>query len=115
MNREKEKILIRAAVEYYSSGEEELRKERYNSALVLYFKCLIALVDLFVLRKTGNTPSSHTSRFRICQSDFPEIYDLIDKDFPFYQDSYSQLMSKELVEVIRDDARTVAEELEIEL
>ncbi|MBU2576706.1 MAG: hypothetical protein KKF50_03210 [Nanoarchaeota archaeon] len=115
MNKEKEKILIRTAVEYFDSGEEESKKQRYNSALVLYFKSLIALTDLLLLRKTGNTPSSHTSRFRMCQESFSDIYNLIDKDFPFYQDSYSQLISKELAEVIRDDAQTVAQKLKIKL
>lgn len=115
MNKEKEEILIKTATEYFDSGEEELGKRRYNSALVLYFKSLIALVDLFILRSSGNTPSSHTSRFRICQRDFSEIYNLIDKDFPFYQGSYFQLISKELAEVIRDDAQTVAQKVKIKL
>jgi len=115
MNNEKKEILIKTAKEYFNSGEEEFAKQRYNSALVLYFKALIALTDLHLLQKTKQTPSSHTSRFKICQEKFPEIYNLIDKDFPFYQDSYSHLMSKELVEVIRDDAKIMAKKTETRL
>jgi hypothetical protein len=115
MNNEKIGILVKTAKEYFNSGQEEFAKRRYNSALVLYFKSLVALTDLYLLQKTGETPSSHTSRFMICREKFPEIYNLIDKDFPFYQDSYSHLMSKELVEVIRDDAKTVAQKTEIKL
>lgn len=111
----KEEILINTAKEYFSSGEDELKKDRNNSAVVLFFKCLVSLSDVYILRNTGNTPSSHTSRFRILQDSFPEIYDLVDKDFPFYQDSYVQLMNKELAEVIREDAKLVAEKLEIKL
>jgi len=111
----KEKILKKTAKEYFSAGEDEFRKERYNSAVVLFFKSLIALTDLYILQKTGNTPSSHTERFRISQENFPEVYDLLDKDFPFYQDSYVHLMTKELAEAIKDDTKIMAEKTEIEL
>jgi uncharacterized protein (UPF0332 family) len=107
----KEKILEKTAREYFESAEEELKKGRNNSSVVLFFKSLVAFVDLFILKKTGNTPSSHNYRFNICKSDFPEIYDLLDKDFPFYQDSYNKLMSKELAEVIKEDAKKVAEQI----
>lgn len=111
----KEEILINTAKEYFFSGEDELRKGRYNSAVVLYFKSLIALVDLFILKKTGNTPSSHNERFRTAQENFPDVYSLLDRDFPFYQNSYIQIMTKDLAEVIKDDAKFMAEKTEIKL
>ena len=40
-------------------------------------------------------PSNHAERFRILQFRYPEIYKLIDKDFPFYQDSYKSKLNKE--------------------
>ena len=113
--KEKAEILIKTAKEYFNSAKDEFSKKRYNSAVVLYFKSLVALVDLFVLQKTGDTPSSHTERFRITQENFPEIYDLLDKDFPFYQNSYFQIMSKELAEVVKNDAEIMAGKTEIEL
>lgn len=115
MNKEKENVLINNSREYFNSGEDELKKGRNNSAVVLFFKCLVSLCDIYILRKTGNAPSSHTSRFKILKEKFPEEYDLIDKDFPFYQNSYVQLMSKELAEVIKDDAKTMAKKIEIGL
>ena len=111
----KKQILEKTAKEYFESGEDDLEKKRYNSALVLFFKCLIALVDIYVYEKTGNTPSSHTARFNICREKFDEVYDLIDKDFPYYQDSYIQIMSKELAEVMKNDAKTMAEKTGIKL
>jgi len=39
----------------------------------------------------------------------------MDKDFPYYQDSYVQIMSKELAEVIKNDAKTMAEKTKIKL
>lgn len=112
---EKEKILTNNAQEYFSSAERDLAEERNNSSVVMYFKCLVALVDLYILKKTGDTPSSHSNRFRILREGYPEIYDMIDKDFPFYQDSYMQTMSKELAEVIKNDAKIMAKKTETKL
>ncbi|MEK6936310.1 MAG: hypothetical protein AABW67_05980 [Nanoarchaeota archaeon] len=111
----KEEILKKTAKEYYQSGNEELIKGRNNSAVVLFFKTLVALIDLYVLQQTGNTPSSHNDRFKKTQENFPEIYNLLDKDFPFYQNSYIQIMTKELAEVIKEDAEFIAEKTKIEL
>jgi len=115
MNESKKQILERTAREYFYSGKDEFNKERYNSAVVLFFKSLVALTDLFILQNTGNTPSSHAERFRIAQDKFPEVYDLLDKDFPFYQSSYIQLMGKELAEVIKNDAEFMAEKTKVKL
>jgi hypothetical protein len=111
----KTEILEKTAREYFSSAEDEFKKNRNNSALVLFFKALVALIDLYILQNIGKTPSSHTERFRIVQEDFPEVYDLLDKDFPFYQNSYIQIMSRELVEVIKNDAKIMAEKTKIKL
>ena len=112
---EKKEILRKAAKEYFCSAEDELAKERYNAAVVLYFKALVAVADYHLLIKLGKAPSSHTKRFSVTREKFPEVYNLLDKDFPFYQKSYVQLMTKELAEVIKDDVKTLAVEAEIVL
>ena len=112
---EKQQILEKTAKEYFYSGGDEFNKERYNSAVVLFFKSLISFVDLYVYQKTGKTPSSHTERFWVTQTNFPEVYELLDKDFPFYQGSYAQIMGKELAEVIREDAKIMAEKTKVKL
>jgi len=114
-NKDKNAILEKTAREYFCSALDEFKKERYNSAVVLYFKSLISLVDLFILKNKNKTPSSHGERFRICKENYGEIYDILDKDFPFYQDSYNVLMSKELAEVIKEDAEKIAEKNGISL
>ena len=104
----KKEILEKTAREYFNSAEDALKKERYNSAVVLFFKSLVAFIDLYILNVLGKTISSHTERFRIVREKFPDIYNILDKDFPFYQTSYIQIMSKELAEVIKEDAQTLA-------
>lgn len=111
----KHKILEKTAKEYFYSGIDEFNKERYNSAVVLFFKSLTSFTDLYILQKTNKTPSSHTERFWITQKNFQEVYDLLDKNFPFYQDSYSKIISKELAEVIKNDAKIMAEKTETNL
>jgi len=112
---QKKQILEKTAREYFYSAKDELKKGRYNSAVVLYFKSLVALIDLYVLEKTGNTPSSHTDRFRIVQAKFQDVYNILDKDFPFYQDSYVHVMNKELAEVIKNDIKIMAEKVQVKL
>jgi len=113
--KEKSEILKKTAKEYFDSAQEEFSKIRYNSSVVLYFKSLVALIDLFILQKTGDTPSSHTERFRIIQNKFKEVYDILDKDFPFYQDSYVHFMTKELAEVIKNDVKIMANKTKVKL
>ena len=115
MKRDKEEILIKTAKEYFNSAENELKKQRCNSAIVLYFKSLVALIDLFIFQKTNETPSSHGERFSITKNKFKEVYELLDKNFPFYQDRYVQIMTKELAEVIKDDAKIMAKKTETAL
>ena len=71
----KHKILEKTAKEYFYSGIDEFNKERYNSAVVLFFKSLTSFTDLYILQKTNKTPSSHTERFWITQKNFQEVYD----------------------------------------
>ena len=111
----KEEILIKTGKEYFYSGEDEFNKGRYNSAVVLYFKALVSFSDLYVFQETGDTPSSHNDRFKITKEKFSEVYNLLDKDFPFYQSSYVQIMNKELAGVIKDDAKIMAEKTKIKL
>jgi|SRR3989338_4203773 len=106
---EKEKLLIDNFVEYVVFADQAYQKKKYNTAVTLYFKAICAAVDLFLLRKERFVPSSHADRFQILKEKYSEIYELVDKDFPFYQESYNQKMNKEAAEVLRDDARKIKE------
>ncbi|MDO8661475.1 MAG: hypothetical protein Q7K43_06295 [Candidatus Woesearchaeota archaeon] len=109
---DKERILRENVQEYLSSAEHALKNTKYNVAVTLFFKALCDSADLFLYLKTKQVPSSHSNRFAILKKDYTKIYELLDKDFPFYQDSYTKKMSKEAAEVLRDDARTIAQSTE---
>ena len=108
---EKETILIENFKEYYSLGLEAFNKEKYNTATTLFFKAIATLCDLYILKKEGFIPSSHTNRFRILEDKHPEIYKIADRDFPFYQDSYTKRMDKETAKLLKEDAETIKKTL----
>jgi hypothetical protein len=104
---EKEKILQENFDEYFQLAESSFKDKKFNAATTLFFKAICAGADLFLLKKEGKVPSSHTDRFRIAQEKYPKVYNILDKDFPFYQDSYTKKLNKESAEVLRDDARNI--------
>lgn len=110
---EKEDILIENFKEYFDLGLEAFKKSKFNSASTLFFKAIVALCDLYILRKDEIIPSSHANRFRILEEKHPEIYKIVDRDFPFYQDSYTKKMDKESAELLKKDAESIKKTLGI--
>ena len=103
--------MIENVKEYYDLGMDAFKKEKYNTATTLFFKAIAALCDLYILRKEGIVPSSHTNRFRILEDKHPEIYKIADRDFPFYQDSYTKRMDEETAKLLKEDAETLKKTL----
>ncbi len=104
---EKEEILLENFNEYFTQGAESFNKEKYNTATTLFFKAIAALCDIFILRKEGFIPSSHSNRFRILEEKHQNIYLIVDRDFPFYQDSYTKKMDKESAKLLKEDAEKI--------
>jgi len=102
---EREKILIDNFNEYFNLGVQVYSESKFNSATTLFFKAIAALCDLYIFRKENITPSSHTHRFRILEEKYHEIYRIVDRDFPFYQESYTAKMDKETAKLLMEDAR----------
>ena len=105
---EKEALLANNVKEFYAEGNNAMKRKAYNSATSLFFKALAVLADWVILRKEGFVPKSHADRFRILEQKYPQIYELLDKDFPAYQESYSISLTKEKAEVIEKDVQKVA-------
>lgn len=105
----KEELLANNVREYFSEGNSALKRKSNNAAVSLFFKTLAVLADWVILQREGLIPKSHTDRFRILEEKYPEIYEILDKDFPSYQDSYSISMTKETAEAIKNDVQKIAE------
>jgi hypothetical protein len=95
--------------EYFTQAVKAEKDKAFNAAVVLYFKTIASLVDLFIYRKELIKLSNHTERFRLLRNKYREIYSLIDKDFSVYQESYKSRLSKEHVEVMKNDLRKLEE------
>ncbi len=115
MNDNLKQILKENSLEYYKNALEAEKRKEYNSAVTLFFKTLSSLADLFILINEKIMPSNHNERFRILQHKYPEIYKLIDKDFPFYQDSYKSKLNKETTEMLKEDAKELFKILNIKV
>lgn len=109
---EGEKILNDNFEEYFQLGLRAFNEKKYNSSITLFFKAIVALSDLFILKKEGRIPSSHSDRFRVIEEKYPELYSILDRDFPFYQDSYTNKMDKESAELLKDDIGKIKKMLE---
>ena len=112
---DKKDLLAKNVREFYREGNSALQRSSYNSAASLFFKALAVIADWHILLKEGFIPKSHTDRFRILEQKYPEIYKILDKDFPAYQDSCSIGLRTETAEVIRDDLQKVAKKVGFEL
>ena len=112
---DKEKILVENIKEYFNYAVQAYNSKNFNTATTLFFKALATLGDLFLLRNEGKIPSNHSERFRILQNKYKEIYNLLDKDFPLYQDSYNNRIDKETATVIYNDVKKLAERFKISL
>ena len=105
---EKEIFLAKNINEFYSEGINALKRNSHNSATSLFFKALAVLADWIILTKEGFIPKNHSERFRILEKKYLEVYHILDKDFPAYQDSYSISLNKSMAEVIKNDVERIA-------
>ena len=108
-----EKELIENINEFYNSAAKAEQENKYNVSATLFFKALAVLSDLYIFKKQGKIPSSHSERFRILEEKYPDIYKLLDKNFSFYQDSYRTKLNKEICEVLKNDAEQLIKLLKI--
>jgi len=114
-NTEQENILLSNISEYFNAALKHKQAKEYNSAVTLFFKAIAALGDLFLLRNENKIPNSHTKRFEILKNKYKEIYLILDRDFPFYQDSYANKMGLEPTELLENDARELIKKLNLKL
>ena len=113
LKKERGEILIKNIKEFYGNAIEAEKKADYNTSVTLFFKALAVLGDLFILRKEGFIPSNHSERFRVLEEKYHEIYELLDKNFSHYQESYSLKMNQEISKVIRKDVERIIKMLNI--
>jgi len=93
--------LEKTFLEEFEGAQEQLEKERFKNAAILFSKALFALCDLIIYSKLNKLPKNHGERFRILKEYFPEIYSGVDNIFSHYTDAYSKPVLKETCEKIK--------------
>lgn len=100
-----EDFLIENIKEFVREAKGAKLNQAHNSSVTLFFKALAVICDLYILRKEGFIPKNHTERFEILRTKYKEIYQILNKDFPVYQQSYRLKLEKEYSEVLEDDVK----------
>src|SRR3989344_1209335 len=84
--------------------------------IILLLHCILKLYPPYVIFiNEGKVPSNHVERFRILELKYYEIYKIIDKDFPFYQDSYRTRLTREVSLMLKNDAKKLSEIIGIKI
>lgn len=84
-----ENPLLENSKEFFESGEDNLKKKRYNAATDSFFKATVTLCDYYINKKIHLLPKNHTERFELLEINFPEVYKIIRKLFTSYRKTYN--------------------------
>ena len=115
-NMEKEEeFLLENIREFVKEAKEAKLNKSYNSSVTLFFKAIAVSADLFILKTEGYIPKNHTERFNLLKLKFHDIYKILNKTFPVYQQSYRLKMNKEYAEVLENDFKRLIEITEINI
>ena len=108
-------LLIKNIVEFYNEANQALLNNSLNSAATLYFKALVVSIDYYIYKNKNIIPKNHSERFQILKDNYANLYELLDKDFPLYQKTYSLRAKKEEVQILKNDAKKIIEDLDIKV
>ncbi len=100
--------LAKTFQEEYRGALDEIKKERYKNATILFSKALFALCDILIQQKLHKLPKNHNERFRLLERYFPATYKVVDRIFSHYTDAYSQPILKETCILINNGIKTIA-------
>lgn len=108
-----EDAILQNIRKFRASAQLVFEHDDATSATILTFKLLFAVVDYILLIQRGITPKDHGERFRLVQKWLPDLYEILDKDFPVYQDSYSRTIEKEVCKQIQKHVQAIIEKYKI--
>ena len=104
-----EKDLLDNIKNFLQSADIVYSNKDYTSATILYFKALFCALDLIILQKFGKTPKDHSERFKILKDDFFELYEILDKIYSVYRETYTLKIEKDICDKIKKDVNSIIE------
>ncbi len=95
--------------EFIEAGKVTEDLKLYRAAAASYYKALVELCDLVLLRTIRKTPANHTQRFELLSKYKPKLYTIADMLFSPYTKTYSEQSSSETCRRIKDGIKAIAE------
>ena len=87
--------LLENIAEFLDSGEENLKKERYNAAVSDFFKAIVILCDYLIYKEIKIMSKNHNERFSLLEKYFKDVYKHVSELFKTYTKSYNLRLGKE--------------------
>lgn len=98
------KELIENIREFLDSGEDNLKKERFNASATDFFKAIVVICDYLIYLNVKILPKNHSERFSLLSRHFKKIYTEVSELFLIYTKSYNFKIKKEEVMKIKEYA-----------
>jgi hypothetical protein len=89
-----EDVIVKNYWEYKEIADYSFSNGKYNAAVTLYYKALVELCDVTLLRTLGRIGANHSERFAFLEDASPSLYRVASKLFRFYRDSYNKEISE---------------------
>ena len=89
------KEIIDNAKEFLESGEDNLKKQRWNASVSDFFKAISNFCDVLIYKDIKILPKNHNERFQLLKKYFPSTYHKILHFFKTYRESYNLRLKKE--------------------
>ena len=96
--------ILENAEEFLASGEDNIKKERWNAAVSDFFKAISNFCDYIIYREMKIITKNHTERFDLLKKYFKEIYKNVIFLFEIYRKSYNLRLKKEDAAAIKNYA-----------
>lgn len=106
-NADIEESLKKNFKEFVQSGDDDLEKSRFNSAVSSYFKAIVVLCDLKIYEERRLLPKNHPERFNFLRIDFISVYQIINPLFNKYRDSYNLRLNKEDALLLKENVEKI--------
>jgi uncharacterized protein (UPF0332 family) len=81
--------LLENIEEFLDSGDENIKKGRFNAAVSDYFKVIVISCDFLIYRDMKILPKNHNERFYLLRIYFKDIYTKVNQLFETYTRSYN--------------------------
>lgn len=82
-------ILLANSREFLESGNDSLKKKRYNAATDSFFKAIVTLCDYALFIRLHMLPKDHTERFDLLKIHYPEAFRTVSSLFRVYRRTYN--------------------------